>query len=171
MHRSPDIEGLLANVSVVLMAGSDEAVTSELARSLEALFEDVVVVASSASDAPPGEAAVRELTSALAGACEERVLIVAHDTPHPTPNLWLALTAWPEHDAVSPRPSPEATPLCSLYRRDAVLAAARDRLEGSEAGELQLGTTRREALQGVAAALDVQFIEGADLAALCQEET
>lgn len=163
---SAPLEGLLANVSAVLMSGADEGRTNELELCLESLFEDVSVVESLAANTTPGEAAVRELVSALVAAREDRVLVVAADAPHPAPTLWLALTAWPEHDVVSPRPATEAPPVCALYRRDAVLAAARDRLRASEAGEVQLGTTRQEALQGVAAELDVQFMEGADLVAL-----
>jgi len=158
---APVVEGRLANVSAVLMSGADEGRTRELGLCLESLFDDVSVVESLAADAAPGEAAVRELVSALVPAREEFVLVVAADAPRPAPNLWLALTAWPQHDVVAPRCSPDVPPSCSLYRRDAAMEVVRQRLSAPDKGE-----TRTTALQQVIAALEADFIEGTDLSAL-----
>ena len=170
---SNELAGRLANVSAALIAdtGVDEGRTQEFSQALGSLFEDVVVVAGAAADEPPGEAALGELVRALSAAREDRVLVVAADAPRPTPTLWLALTAWPQHDVVTPHPSPTAPPPCVLYRRDAVLVEARERLRAAEAGEIRIVQTRAKALQGVTASLDADVIEGEDWVALQETET
>ena len=79
----PEREGVLANVSAVLISGSDETRTNELARALESLFEDAVVVAEAPADEHPGRGALGELVRALCAAREARVLIVAANAPRP----------------------------------------------------------------------------------------
>ena len=65
---------------------------------------------------------------------------------------------------------PEPAPAKTSAGPSPVLTAARDHLRAALEGEVQMGDTAREALQGVVASLDVQFIEGADLAVLGEEE-
>jgi molybdopterin-guanine dinucleotide biosynthesis protein A len=137
------------------------------ARLLDALFEEVLVVGGEgppeapgrrAPDPPGPRCALRGLVGALAGASGERVLVLATDLPQVTPDLLLALVAWPERDAVVPRTQEGSHPLCAIYRRETTLAAARYRLE---AGRLQL--------RGLLDELEVDHLEGADLAAVDPE--
>jgi molybdopterin-guanine dinucleotide biosynthesis protein A len=86
------------------------------------------------------------------------VLVVATDLPGLTPDLLLALVALPEADVALPRTASGLEPLCALYRRDAVLPAARARLA---AGELAL----RELLGELA----LETLAGAELSAVDPE--
>jgi molybdopterin-guanine dinucleotide biosynthesis protein A len=137
------------------------AAATRLARLLDGLFEEVLLVGGE----PPGDApgrrvadppgprcALRGLVGALTTARAERVLIVATDLLALTEDLLLALLAFPEADAVVPRRDGRAQPLCALYRREAALAVAMPRLES---GKL--------ALHGVLDELDVAFLEGEEL--------
>jgi len=95
------------------------------------------------------------LVSALDAVRAERVLVVATDLPFVSPDLLLALIAWPEADAVVPRGPDGAHPLCVLYRRESALAAARRHLaEG------------RLALSALLGALAAHYLEGDDLSAI-----
>jgi molybdopterin-guanine dinucleotide biosynthesis protein A len=132
------------------------------ARLLTELFEDALLVGGRPSDATPGRrvadlpgprCGLRGLASALAAARAERVVVVATDMPHLSAELVLGLTAYPEHDAVVPRTAEGSHPLCAIYRREPVVARARERLER---GEL--------ALRGLLDAVDTAWLEGADLA-------
>ena len=78
-------------------------------------------------DGPPG--VLRDIGSALAAATAERVLVVTADAEGVSPDLLLALVAWPEAEAVMPRAC-ETTqaPACALYRREGALRAAREQL-------------------------------------------
>jgi molybdopterin-guanine dinucleotide biosynthesis protein A len=170
-------EGRLANLSgAVLIGGAstrmgrDKATleiggvpfAAVLAERLSRIFEDVMLVGGAPPPAAPGRAvpdcggprcALRGLVSALDAARTERVLVVATDVPLVAPALLLALVAWPEADAVVPRDADHAHPLCAVYRRDAVLAVARQRLaEG------------RLALSGVLDAVDTRYVEADALA-------
>jgi molybdopterin-guanine dinucleotide biosynthesis protein A len=172
-------EGRIANVSAALLLGgasrrmgSDkahmeidgEAAAVLLARRLGALFDEVLLVG---GDAPPRavgrrvadpegpRSALRGLVAALDAARSERVVVLATDLPAVTPDLLLALVGAPEADAVVPRTDAGAEPLCALYRREPVLAEASRRLAGDEL-----------ALHALLGALDVWWLEGADLAAL-----
>jgi molybdopterin-guanine dinucleotide biosynthesis protein A len=165
------VEGLLSNVSAVLIAGANEGSSNDFALCLESLFEDVVVIPGAGTDEHSGEGALRVLVRALSAARDGRVLVVDPDAPNPTPHLWLALTAWPEHEVVSPRVPRNETAPCALYRRDAVLAAVLDRLRAAESGAIRLAEGRAEELRGVALGLDCDFIEGADLEALREDAT
>ena len=136
------------------------------ARLLERFFAEVLLVggASSHSHTLPGRAVaevagpscpLRGLVSALEAATAERVLIVAADLPVVPPELVLALTAWPERDAVVPRRLSDIQPLCAIYRRPTVLEVARARLD---AGRLTL--------VGLLDAVDTGYLEDPDLAAV-----
>jgi molybdopterin-guanine dinucleotide biosynthesis protein A len=168
--------GRIATISAAVLTGgassrmgSDKAFAKiggvaaavRIAHLLGDLFEEVLLVGGE----PPPEArgrrvadpegptcALRGLTSALDAAAGERVLVVATDLPLVTPDLMLALVAWPEADAVVPRTGDGYHPLCALYRRDAVLPVARSRLA---AGELRL--------RDLLAALDTSYLDGREL--------
>ena len=173
--REAEAIGRLANVSAALIlpgvAGSNVPGTfnGEPSGLLGRLFEDVVVVVVGGAAADPSlESAVRvpdpetgernalaDLAGALAAAREDQVLVVASDLAWVTPDLLLALIAWPEHDCVAPRIDGEIQPLCCLYRREPALAVIRELLERGESD-----------LAAVFARLDCGILEGEDLAAL-----
>jgi len=81
------------------------------------------------------QCALRGIAAALAATACERVVVVSTDLPLVTPDLLLALVAWPEADAVVPRDASGRHPLCAIYRREPVLAVAQQRLAE---GRLQL---------------------------------
>jgi molybdopterin-guanine dinucleotide biosynthesis protein A len=144
-------EGRLANVTGAVwveegFAQQAGARASELA----CFFEEVLVL-----DAPSQETgALGRLVAALEKATAERVLIVGSGASPPIA-LVLALTAWPESDVVAPSRGGRPDPLCAIYRRTPVLAAARTALAAGEAS-----------LEGLFRALAPGLIEGADLDAL-----
>ncbi len=169
----------LANISAALLLGGastrmgrdkarlelrGEPAATRLARLLASLFEDVLLVGGDAPAEAPGRrvrdldgpaCALRGVASALAAAREERVLVLATDLMAMTPDLLLALAAYPEADAVVPRAVGFAHPLCALYRRAPALAAAQRCLASESL-----------ALNSMLAQLDVRWLEGDDLAAL-----
>jgi molybdopterin-guanine dinucleotide biosynthesis protein A len=141
---------------------------TRLATLLNGLFEQVLLVGGQPPPEAPGDrvpdlaelsdtprCGLRGLVSALAAAHAERVLVLATDLPLVTPELVLGLVAWPEADAVVPRPGDLPQPLCAVYRREPVLRAARERLL---AGRL--------ALQGLLDDLAPAWVGPADLARL-----
>jgi len=149
-------DGRLANVAAALLVGgassrmgqdkaampvAGEPAATRLARRLEALCEELLLVGGEPpADAPgrrvpdlPGpRCALRGLTSALAAARAERVLVLATDLPLVGDALLLGLCAWPEADAVLARDSQGPQPLCGVYRREPVLARAQARLAAGE---------------------------------------
>jgi molybdopterin-guanine dinucleotide biosynthesis protein A len=140
------------------------AAATRLARILDDLFEEVLLVGGEPPLEAPGRrvadpggprCALRGVVGALSAARAERVLVVATDLLELTPEVLLALLAFPEADAVVPRSAGGAQPLCALYRRRAALTVATRRLA---AGQL--------AVQGLFDELDVAFLEGPDLAAV-----
>lgn len=111
------------------------AAATRAARLLDALCVRVLLVGGEAPEGAPGErvadldgpqCALRGLVGALEAATTEQVLVLATDLPLMTPELLLALVAWPEAPVVAPRTETGAQPLCALYRREAVLREARD---------------------------------------------
>jgi molybdopterin-guanine dinucleotide biosynthesis protein A len=168
---------MLATISAALLAGGassrmgrDKAhleidglpIASRISRLLAVLFEDVLIVGGDppatacgrrVADLDGPQCALRGVASALAAASCERVLVVATDLPLLSADVLLALVAWPEADAVVPRTASGLHPLCALYRRDPVLAVARDRLADG-----------RLALRGLLDAIDTATLEEADLA-------
>jgi molybdopterin-guanine dinucleotide biosynthesis protein A len=168
--------GTLATVSGVVLTGgasqrmgSDKAhlefdgrpAAEHIARLLAGLVNDVLIVGGSPPDAAlvagarlvadvdGPQCSLRGLVSALVAARTDCVLVVATDLPFVTPDLLLALVAWPEADAVVPRDANGRHALCALYRREPVLAVARERLER---GQLALG--------GLLGAIDTAYVEG-----------
>ena len=179
MSRPAPAEARIGNVAgAVLLGGASSRMgrdkahlavggvpgATRAARLLATLFEEVLLVGGSPPEDAPGRrvsdgdgpaCALRGLVAALAAASAPRVLVVATDLPLLTPDLLLALVAWPEADAVVPQTSHGPQPLCALYARDAVLPAARARLAS---GEL--------ALHGLLAAVATSQLGPADLARL-----
>ena len=134
-----------------------------VARLLEAICDEVLLVGGSAPPGTPGRAvadpegprcALRGLVGALGAARGERLLVVATDLPLVTGRLLAGLAVEGPADAVVPRPDlPQ--PLCAVYRRERVLGVARANLaEG------------RLALRALLESLDVRYVEGASLVAL-----
>jgi molybdopterin-guanine dinucleotide biosynthesis protein A len=168
--------GTLTTVSAVVLTGgasqrmgSDKAhleydgrsAAEHVARLLTGLVQDVAIVGGSPPDAASAagarfvadvagpQSSLRGLVSALAAVQTEYVLVIATDLPFVTPDLLLALVAWPGADAVVPRDANGRHALCALYRREAVLGVARERLER---GELALGALLDE--------IDTAYVEG-----------
>lgn len=140
------------------------ALATRIARRLDELFEEVVLVGGDPPADAPGRrvpdvegipCALRGLVGALSACRAERVLVVATDLPFVRADLLLGLVAWPAADAVVPRPPDGPQPLCALYRREAVLSRARERLRGEDLS-----------LHGLLASIETRHLEGADLAAL-----
>jgi molybdopterin-guanine dinucleotide biosynthesis protein A len=137
---------------------------------LVGLVSEVLIVGGSPPDAAHAAGArlvgdvegpqcsLRGLVSALAAAHSDFVLVVATDLPFMTPDLLLALVAWPEADAVVPRDANGRHALCALYRRKSVLTVARERLER---GELALG--------GLLEAIETAYVAGEALARIDPE--
>jgi molybdopterin-guanine dinucleotide biosynthesis protein A len=133
-------DGRLASVAGAVIPGAatqprDAAAAARIARLLAALFEEVICVASEPPantqgrragevDGPPG--VLRDVGSALAAATAEHVLVVVAGAEEASPDLLLALVAWPEAEAVVPRACGDALPSCALYRREAALRAFRE---------------------------------------------
>lgn len=135
---------------------------TRVARVLASLCGEVLLVGGSPPVDAPGRrvpdpegpvCALRGLAAALEASRAPQVLVVATDLPLVTSELLLALVAWPEADAVVPRSSEGPHPLCALYRRDAVLDVARERLA---AGRLEV--------QGMLDAVDTGWLGPDDLA-------
>ncbi|HEU4430064.1 MAG TPA: molybdenum cofactor guanylyltransferase [Myxococcota bacterium] len=169
----------IANVSAALLLGGEstrmgrdkalleiggEPAAVRLAALLSSLFEDVMLVGGDpperahgrrVPDAEGPRCALRGLATALASAREERVLVLATDLMAMTPDLLLALVAYPEADAVVPRAGGVAQPLCAIYRRVPALSAARRSLASG-----------RLALMSVLDQLALRWLEGDDLAAV-----
>lgn len=145
------------------------AAATRAARLLASIVEDVVIVGGDPPADAPGRrvpdvagprSGLRGLVGALAACRAERVLVIATDLPFASRDLLLALVAWPEADAVAPRNADGPQPLCALYRREPVLAAARDALADG-----------RLALRALLDALDTRYLEGDDLAAVDPDGT
>jgi molybdopterin-guanine dinucleotide biosynthesis protein A len=172
-------EGRLGNVAAALLLGGEstrmgadkarveidgEPAAVRLARRLEALCEELLLVGGAPPAAAPGRrvsdppgprSALLGLVAALEATSAERVLVLATDLLGVTPELLLGLVAAPDADVVAPRSANGAEPLCALYRREPALAEARRRLADG-----------RLALHEMLAALSVYWLEGEDLAAL-----
>ena len=175
--RFANVAGAVLTGGASARMGSDKAAlaiggvasATRVARCLALLCEDVVLVGGNPPPdapgrrAPDGEgprSALRGLVAALEATRAERVLVVATDLPFVTPDLLLALVAWPEADAVVPRTADGIHPLCALYRRESALAAARRHL-----------AEERLALSALLGALATRYLEGDDLRAVDPDGT
>lgn len=191
--------GRLANVAGALLLGGassrmgrdkaqlsldGESLAARSARLLARCFEEVLLVGAPpaaaalcapvgplrlAADPPGPRCPLRGLVGALAAAQAPRVVVIATDLPGLCDDLPLALSAWPDADAVIPRRGGRPEPLCALWRRDAVLPLARARLEAgaSSAAAGAAGAARFLSLRALIEALgNVRWLEGPELAAL-----
>ena len=140
------------------------AVATRLAGLLATLCEDVALVGGEppadapgrfVDDVPGPRCALRGLIGALEAFDTQKVLVVATDLPLLTPELLLALVAWPDADAVVPDPEGGPQPLCALYRREPALARARANFESD-----------RLALRALLDALETDYLGPSDLAAV-----
>ncbi len=78
---------------------------------------------------PPGTAcALAGLVAAFEASTCERLVVLAGDLSQPSVDLLLALSAWPDADAVVPRHGGQDRPLCAIYRREPVASVAREQL-------------------------------------------
>jgi len=176
------VPGRIATVTAALLVGGASsrlgrdksriefdgiASATRIARLLAGFFEEVLLVGGDPPAEAPGRrvgdvegprCGLRGLVSALEAAAGERVLVVATDLLLVTPDLLLALVAWPEADAVVPRTSAGSHPLCALYRRDPVLSVARSRLAAGDLG-----------LQALLDATDTRFLDAAEVERLDPE--
>jgi molybdopterin-guanine dinucleotide biosynthesis protein A len=148
-----------------------EGVTAgtRIARLLDALCDEVLLVGGAAPGDAPGRAiedpegprcALRGLVGALAAARGERVLVVATDLPLVTASFLRGLLAGSDADAVVPRPGPLPQPLCAVYRRATALVRAREHLASG-----------RLALRALLEALRVEWVEGERLRGLDPDGT
>jgi molybdopterin-guanine dinucleotide biosynthesis protein A len=137
------LAGLVSDV--LLVGGSPPAAASAAGARLVA-------------DVKGPQCSLRGLVSGLQAARSDCVLVVATDLPFVTPDLLLALVAWPAADAVVPRDANGRHALCALYRRQPVLAVARERFGR---GELALG--------GLLDAVGTAYVEGEALERLDPE--
>ncbi|MFQ5416529.1 MAG: molybdenum cofactor guanylyltransferase [Myxococcota bacterium] len=144
------------------LAVDGEPAAERISKLLANLFSEVLIV----GGAPPAtvhgrvvadedgpQCALRGLVTALAASSRERVMVLATDIPLVSADLLLALVAWPEADAIVPEAEGRLHPLCGLYRREVVLAAARPRL-----------VDRRLALRGLLDEVETVTFGGRDLA-------
>jgi molybdopterin-guanine dinucleotide biosynthesis protein A len=123
--------GRIASVAGAVIERSDDPRgATGTARLLAALFEDVVWVGGDrpaeapcrrATDVAGAAGDLRDIASALAAAQTERVLVVCAARARVTPDLLLALVAWPEADVVVPGTIAAAPPPVALYRREPTL--------------------------------------------------
>ena len=144
-----EVCGRFANVSAALLLGgassrmgTDKAAlelggvpfAARTARLLDRLFDELWLVGGTPPPEAPGRhvadaagprCALRGLVTALESATRERVLVLATDLPLVSPDLLLALVAWPEPDVVVPRRDGRRHPLCAIYRRERVLTPRR----------------------------------------------
>lgn len=105
-----------------------------VARVLDGLFSEVLLVGGTPPEGAPGRrvpdgvgpvSALRGLIAALEASSSPWLFAAATDMPLLSPDLVMAIVAWPEADAVVPRTAGGAHPLCALYRVEAVLPIAR----------------------------------------------
>ena len=184
--------GRLANVAGALLLGGassrmgrdkaqlsldGESLAARSARLLARCFQEVLLVGAPpaaaalcapagplrlAADPPGPRCPLRGLVGALSAAQAPRVVVIATDLPGLCDDLPLALSAWPDADAVIPRRGGRPEPLCALWRRDAVLPLARARLAAGTLGAA--GAARALSLRALIAALgNVRWLEGPEL--------
>ena len=161
--QSPEPEGQLANVSVVLVVSAPTPVARENARLLARLFEDVVIVSGETSLGEFGRvvdpASGGSVAAGLEAAREDRVLVVMSSDAVPA-ELVLGLTAWPEYECVAPVRDGRVEPGCALVQRKAAL-------ESLDAQALSQAVP----LDALMKRLEASAIEGQDLAALLGAKT
>jgi len=137
------------------------AAATRLARALDSLFGEVLLVGGRPPPDAPGRrvpdppgvpSPLRGVVGALEAARGERVLVVATDLFALAPELLLGLVAAPEAEGVAPRtPDGRLHPTCALLHRERVLPRARRQLEsGRLALRELLGLGSLQLLEGEA---------------------
>lgn len=152
-------------MSGAVLVDGDTARAQPVARILSRLFVEVLWVGGEPPEGAPGvrvpadlggpRSALGGLIAALDASSAERVLVAAAESPLLTPDLALALTAWPEREVVVPVTSAGPQPLCALYARDPARARARE--------QHARGAT---AIDELVEALDVDYVSSAELGVL-----
>ncbi len=138
MPPAAEGEGRIASIGAAVLGAPEDAASEEAlaaARRLSRLFQEVLLVGAFPPDAPGRRidapqtgGALPRLVAALEASRSDRVLAIAPGVPTPEASALLALVAWPEADAVVPTTADGSPPAFGLYRRDAVLPAAREML-------------------------------------------
>ena len=117
-----------------------ETWSTRAARLLAGLFSETLLVGGNPEPIAPGRivsdpagpaCALRGLVGALDAASSERVVVVATDIPFLSPELLLALTAWPTSDIVVPSDEHGDHPVCAIYDRERCLPIARAHFESN----------------------------------------
>lgn len=144
----------LGNVTAMLLVGAGKGASPDAglstARLLASLFAETLLVGDAAAAAAPGrrlagaagaQAPLEAVLAGLEAARAERVLLIDDTFEGGDADLLLALTAWPESEAVVPteiagKSAIAATPAvaCAIVRRDPARRAARAELAGGGAG-------------------------------------
>jgi len=105
-------------------ATPDARLVAALAARLESLFDETWLVGLEPGPEVAGRAVGEgpvSLPGVLAASGAERVLVVEPVAPIPDVELLLALTAWPEREAVVLE-RPSGQPWCAIYLREVALA-------------------------------------------------
>lgn len=139
----------LANVAGVLLVprGADSSGERDrewLAEELATIFDETLVARDDGAEDPlglfvasdAGRHVVEGVAAVLGGAEAERVLVVMDGAPRERPDLWLALTAWPEAAAIVLQEAGRF--VGAIYRRDEVARAARAMLAEASADGVSL---------------------------------
>lgn len=128
----------IANVTAAVLVGLGQGAcsSSELVDRMAALFEDTLWLDDRPPDGAPGRfvsvvGAQRDLVAGVAAAIEaargERVIVVAAaESARVGAELLLALVAWPERAVVMVVEGERSLPVCAIYRREDLLASARN---------------------------------------------
>ncbi len=120
---------------------SDHERSSRNLRLLGRLFDETLIVGGPLEIKGPGRhvadregpsCALRDIVAALEAASKDRVIMVAAELALFEADWLLALTAWPEADAVVLVDDEGEVPLIAIYRREVCLGIARRRLDSNE---------------------------------------
>ncbi len=138
----------LGNVAGALLlthrkdSGEDRMSAASVADCFDRLFEETLLVGGAPPSLwpgarvhdPRGEAGeLHSLLAAWEASTSERVVVSDSDEAGRCADLMLALTAWPESDAVLVSDAMDGEVLCSAFRRERCVEVARETLGAGEA--------------------------------------